>query len=322
MTIKVYSFRSSIPAKINTAEKSNIIQYFNEGVQLAGDHGRIITDLDYDNCDVGLIIGSFNSDNHIKTRLNHYQVRKLVVDRQTARGRYWASADSNVFIYLDRNNPKKYLRYSFNGVNPAQGIYCNDRYTDENWNNIKRDYGIDLKAWRTGGNHILLCIQRPLGWSMRGLTLDQWLGQTIQLIRQHSDRPIVMRWHPGDAKSLPTWHKQIMPFINKNTSLSPIDRPITDDLKNAWAVVCHNSTPASVAAIEGIPCFISDQPQYSMAGAVANTDFAMLETPNFLDRQQWIRQLAQCHWSFEDLRSGRAWRWMRQWVKPAVPGSR
>ena len=154
------------------------------------------------------------------------------------------------------------------------------------------------------------------------MTLDQWLGRTITTIRQNTDRPIVMRWHPGDAKSLPTWHKQLMPFINHNTSLSPLDRPITEDLKNAWALVCHNSTPASVAAIEGIPCFITDEPKYSMAGAVANTDFSQLERPNFVDREQWIRQLAQCHWNFEDLRSGRAWRWMREWIKPAAQGSR
>ena len=43
----------------------------------------------------------------------------------------------------------------------------------------------------------------------------------------------------------------------------------------------------------------------------------LLENPNLLDRDQWIKKLAQCHWSFEDVRSGRCWAHMRQYVKPS-----
>jgi hypothetical protein len=90
---------------------------------------------------------------------------------------------------------------------------------------------------------------------------------------------------------------------------------MTADLVNCWALVCYNSTPSAVAPIEGIPSFITDDPAYSQAGGIANTDLSQIETPVMPDREQWIRQLAQCHWSFEDLRSGRQWAHMRQWVK-------
>ena len=70
-----------------------------------------------------------------------------------------------------------------------------------------------------------------------------------------------------------------------------------------------------VAPIEGVPAFITDNPGYSQGGDIANTDLSMIETPNMPDREQWIRKLAQCHWSFEDLRSGRCWAHMRNWVK-------
>ena len=92
------------------------------------------------------------------------------------------------------------------------------------------------------------------------------------------------------------------------------ERHILEDLQNCWAIVCHNSTPSAVAPIEGIPAFITDDPSYSQGGDVANTDFNLLENPILRDREQWIRKLAQCHWSFEDLRSGRCWAHMRQWV--------
>jgi hypothetical protein len=130
-------------------------------------------------------------------------------------------------------------------------------------------------------------------------------------IRQHSDRPVILRWHPGDWKNFPKDEN----FRRYNVTLSPQERHITQDLANCWALVCHNSTPSSVATIEGVPAFITDAPGYCQAGDVANTDLSQIENPNMPDRDQWIRKLAQCHWSFEDLRSGRQWAHMRQWVK-------
>jgi hypothetical protein len=150
-----------------------------------------------------------------------------------------------------------------------------------------------------------------MGWSMRGQNLLQWLNSTLIKIRQHSDRPIILRWHPGDWKNFP---KDIR-FDQMGVTLSPQQRHITADLVNCWALVCHNSTPSAVAPIEGIPAFITDDPGYSQGGDVANTDLSLIETPNMPDREQWIRKLAQCHWSFEDLRSGRCWAHMRNWVK-------
>jgi hypothetical protein len=150
-----------------------------------------------------------------------------------------------------------------------------------------------------------------MGWSMRGQNLMEWLDSTFVKIRQHSNRPIVLRWHPGDWKNFPTG----LDLAQFGATLSPQGRHITEDLVNCWALVCHNSTPSAVAPIEGIPAFITDNPSYSQGGDIANTDFSLLETPHMPDREQWIRKLAQCHWSFEDLRSGRCWAHMRNYIK-------
>ena len=64
--------------------------------------------------------------------------------------------------------------------------------------------------------------------------------------------------------------------------------------------------------IEGIPAFITDDPGYCQAGAVANTDLSRIENPVMPDREVWIRRLAQCHWSSAEIDSGEAWRFMRQ----------
>lgn len=308
----VKSYLSSLPKHINGDEKINALTYFAQGAALSGDQADATWSQSYEHCDVAAIIGNAFDANPAKTRLPHYAVRKMVMDQQKALGRYWLSIDSNVFIYKNRTNPHKYLRYSFNGVFPATGIYCNDTPGEENWNNIRKDYNMDLAPWRTNGQHILITLQRPLGWSMRGIDLMKWLKSTVAKIRTHSDRPIVMRWHPGDWKAFPKYQPML---TNYGIEISPQERHITEDLKNCWAVVCHNSTPSAVAVIEGIPAFITDDPGYCQAGTIANTDFARLENPVMPDRDFWIKQLAQCHWSFADLQSGRCWSHMRQWIK-------
>jgi hypothetical protein len=307
----IKSYLSSLPTRINSEEKINALTYFAEGAAKFGDNAQVTQSQTYEPCDVGAIIGNAFDSNPSKTKLAHYKVREMVMKTQQQLGRYWLSIDSNVFIYKDRLNPHKYLRYSFNGVFPATGIYCNDQHTAENWNNIRHDYNMDLKTWRTTGNHILICLQRPMGWSMRGINLMAWLEETIGKIRQYSDRPIVLRWHPGDWKNFPT----CVDFSKFGVTISTQDRHITEDLKNCWALVCHNSTPSAVATIEGIPAFITDHPNYCQAGDMVNTDFSQLENPYMHNREKWIQKLAQCHWSFEDLRSGRCWAHMRNWIK-------
>lgn len=308
----IKSYLSSLPAHINGEEKINALTYFAEGASKCGDIASTTRSQIYESCDVGAIIGNAFDANPSKVKLSHYKVRKMVMDTQTSLGKYWLSVDSNVFIYKNKLNPHRYLRYSFNGVFPATGIYCNETPGDENWNNIKRDYNMDLAPWRKNGNHILITLQRPMGWSMRGYNLMQWLNETFTKIRTHSDRPIIIRWHPGDWKNINLY----MPMLKQYKAIiSPQDRHITQDLVDCWALVCHNSTPSAVAPIEGIPSFITDDPSYSQGGDVANTDFSLLENPNLPDREQWIKKLAQCHWSFADLRSGRCWAHMRQWVK-------
>lgn len=310
-SLVVKSYLGSLPKHINGDEKVAALTYFAEGAARCGDHATTTMSQTYEPCDVAAIIGNAFDSNPSKTRLPHYKVRKMVMDTQRHLGKYWLSIDSNVFIYKNRENPHKYLRYSFNGVFPATGIYCNDHPGEENWNNIRRDYGMDLAPWRQTGSHILICLQRPMGWSMRGLNLMEWLDSTFVQIRRYSDRPIRLRWHPGDWKNFPVG----VDLSKFNAVMSPQERHITEDLKNCWAVVCHNSTPSSVAVIEGIPAFITDDPGYCQAGSVANTDLKLIESPTMPDRSQWIKQLAQCHWSFADLRSGRCWSHMRQWIK-------
>jgi len=176
---------------------------------------------------------------------------------------------------------------------------------------------ISLQPWRTKGDHILLCLQRDGGWSMAGWDVVDWALKTIIAIRQTSRRPIRIRPHPGDKRAQKYCDRLLKLCRGRNiqnVSVSTVGSSLTNDLKNAWCQVNHNSSPGVAAAIEGIPVFVTD-PERSQAREIANTDLAFLENPVMPDRQAWIRRIAQFHWSHEDLRTGRCWAHMRKWAK-------
>ena len=48
---------------------------------------------------------------------------------------------------------------------------------------------------------------------------------------------------------------------------------------------------------------------------MCHTDLSQMNNLQTFDREAWIRKIAQCHWSFADLRSGIAWQWMKKYLK-------
>ena len=55
-------------------------------------------------------------------------------------------------------------------------------------------------------------------------------------------------------------------------------------------------------------------PNYSQYSEVANHNFKRLEDPKMYNRQEWIEKISMCHWNFQELQSGEAWSFMRQYV--------
>jgi hypothetical protein len=196
------------------------------------------------------------------------------------------------------------------GVFPTTGNYFWDNPDPQRWQQISRDLRIHLKDWRTTGNHILICTQRNGGWSMKGLNVSQWLEKTVNDIKKYSNRPIVVRGHPGD-KTAAIYLKSKPGRYTVSTN-----EHILQDFTNAWAVVTYNSTPGVAASIEGIPAFVTDPvPQTSQTYPVANYDLSRIENPELKERQQWIEKLSMCHWHFGELSDGSAWKHMRNFIQ-------
>jgi hypothetical protein len=301
------AYYGGIPPNNNNIEKPMILDYFCQGVTAAGDTAIAHRGMNAIKCDVALIQGFVHE--HGKSA-PHLQLRQNAVDTQKRNGNRSLIVDSNLFLYADLGNSKRYLRYSFDGVFPTTGFYFDKEVDSGRWAKISQNLNINLKPYRSVGNHILICCQRNGGWSMRGLHVQQWLDDTILKIKKFSDRPIVVRAHPGDKKS-----RLYLKINHRNVTLSPPTKPLTDDLKNAWATVVYNSSPSVASLIEGIPAFLTDPiPEYSQSSVASNTELSMIEHPTLYERQEWIERLSMCHWNFDELRSGEAWQFFKRYL--------
>lgn len=296
--MKIAIYHKSVPSNNKNAEKPAILQNFSAGARVCGDSVVDVQDYKLANADVGVIQGW----THGETTKPHLKLRQDTI-RSTP---YTVAADSNLFLYKNTSNPGNYLRYSFNGIFPTTGIYCDNTIDPDRWQQISRDLGIVIRDWRSNGNHILLCLQRNGGWSMGGIDVVDWCNRTIAEIRKHTDRPIVVRAHPGDRNSLKY-------LSGTGWNISNDGRSLEADLENCWAVVNYNSSPVVGAALEGYPIFVTD-PARSQCRDIANTDLSQIESPAMPDRLPWAQRISMFHWNFEDLRSGRCWNHMRQYV--------
>jgi hypothetical protein len=171
-------------------------------------------------------------------------------------------------------------------------------------NNINDDranqLGINLRPWRTQGEHILICLQHTKSEQWKELPpLEQYIQNTVAEIRRHSERKIIIRSHPRCLIQQTPKLKNVEYEIPKQIENSYDDFDL--NFANAWAVVSWSSNPGIHAVLNGIPAFVGYQ---SLAYDVANKDFSTIENPIMPDRQQWLNNYVHTEWTVEEIAQG------------------
>lgn len=159
--------------------------------------------------------------------------------------------------------------------------------------------GIRCQPWKPAGSNIVIATQRADSeqWANQP-PLDAWLRQTVEQLRNHTDRPIMVRPHPRFPVSVPAGCGLRQPQkIAQTYDSFDFDRGLDD----AWAVINWNSGPGSQAVIAGVPAFVGPS---SMAAPVANLDWSQIEKPVRPDRDSWLNWLAHAEWTVDEIASG------------------
>ena len=141
----------------------------------------------------------------------------------------------------------------------------------------------------TPGSKILICPPSAKALSYWGLDETIWVNETINEIKKHSDREIVIRLkQPRSVRA----------------TVDTIEQALSDDIH---CMVTFNSIAAVESLIYGKPVFTLGP---NAAGPLSNKDLSKIENPYCpsLDRvTALLRCLAYHQFTVEEMRSGYAW---------------
>ena len=304
--MKVAVYMSGIPKRSRNEAKKAILRAWAHGVASQGDHVVLVEDNRIVPCDVAIIQGYVHEGSK---QAPHLMIRRRAIDYQASKGKHSLILDSNLYQFLLPEDQDKYLRYSLDGIFANNAWYFDKNRDMSRWDKIKRSYNFTETEWHTGED-ILVCLQRNGGWSMNGRGVADWVTQTVSEIRSYTQRPIILRGHPGDLPSLDQFDTSPWPNVYKQY---PREVPLVTQLANTHATVTYNSSPGVASLLSGVPVFVTDPvPERSQCWPICNTNLKKIESPELFDRQDFYHRLAQSHWTLLEVQKGEAWKFMKQ----------
>jgi lipopolysaccharide biosynthesis glycosyltransferase len=153
---------------------------------------------------------------------------------------------------------------------------------------------LDQVGWRKKkfrpGSNILVCPPSAKAMNAFGLNLDKWMEEIISTIKQHTDRPIVIRQKVSRRE---------------RSSTDTMEMALAD---NVHCLVTYNSIAASEALLLGKPAFTLGP---NAAHQLCLDDLSQIENPYIPSLDElalWAAHLAYCQFSEADMRNGTAWR--------------
>lgn len=142
--------------------------------------------------------------------------------------------------------------------------------------------GVELKPWRTGGDHVLVCPNRSFGVGEQLMHPD-WAARVLERLRRAGAPPARVRPHPGNDRPA---------------------RPLSADLEGARAVVIWSSGAGVHALAAGIPVFV-EAPFWIMKAAGAS---GSVDEPQMPDRLEHFERMSWAQWTVAEIASGEPFR--------------
>lgn len=206
--------------------------------------------------------------------------------------------DGRQFRYMDTGyfgnrpsalNPHGWKWYHRIVPNDLQHGDIIDRPSDR-WQKL----AIKIQPWRRTGRSIVVVVPDEKACTFYDTAVDSWLEHTIEQIKQHTDRPVIIRHRTADPDARTR---------DRSTSFASV---LAGDVH---AVVTFNSVAATESILAGIPAFVNAPA--NAARPVANTDFSRLDDPWYADSdfvQAWACHLAYGQFHIDELSNGTALR--------------
>ena len=127
---------------------------------------------------------------------------------------------------------------------------------------------------------------------------DTWLENTLKVLKENTDRELIIREKPYNPKSFLDSEGKMMPGISANKQPN---KPFEWD--QVHALVTFNSSITIKALTNGVPCFANFE---NPCLPICEQDFAKIETPKYEDPRPVFHSLAYGQFTQEEFRSGYA----------------
>jgi hypothetical protein len=202
-------------------------------------------------------------------------------------GRTFYYMDSGYFGNLiSAKNPMGFKKWHRIVKNDLQHGDIVSRPSDR-W--LKMDLPLEPRRY---GSRIVLAAPDEKPCKFYGIDQSAWIEQTIDVIKQHTDRDIIVRMRASSR--------------DQRVRQDPLHRLLTQDVH---ALVTYNSNSAVESIMKGVPAFVLAPSHAAMP--VANTDLKYIDDPYWPDSEKifrWACHLAYGQFSVKELQDGTAYR--------------
>jgi hypothetical protein len=175
----------------------------------------------------------------------------------------------------------------------ADGYYGHRENLD--WNRPKK-LALAEPQKTTPKSTVLIVMQNSHSLQTQSLqSVDQWLIDTVQHIRTHTDRPIVVRPHPRSRINtvLSNVHVETPKKLVKTYDSYDIDY-------QHHAVINYNSGAGVQAALSGSTVIVD----HTSLAAPVSTEMCNIEHPFQIDRDRWRVEIAHTEYLVEEIERG------------------
>ena len=173
-------------------------------------------------------------------------------------------------------------------------------------------FGFKIEPWKRNDGPIIICGQCQDCYTLRHINIDTWIQDTIIEIRKHTDRPIIIRPHPrGPLTQEYNFHNVsiVEPKFSSIETDAIAYSDLDETIKDAYAVINYNSTPAISAAFMGLPLFTDKS---SLCWEVSQPNLSYITNPAAPDREQWANDIVYTEWFEDEIGNGIPWERLKE----------
>jgi hypothetical protein len=150
--------------------------------------------------------------------------------------------------------------------------------------------GVSIKKVRATGSKILLAPPSQKLLNLYDINLEEWMAATMEEIKQHTDREIVVRLkQPRSVR------------INDDT----IEQALDNDV---YCLVTYSSIAATESILHGKPAIALGPNAAAPMCSLSISEIESIRTPSLDEIDAWARHLAYCQFTEAEMRDGTAWR--------------